>query len=97
MLDFSIKNKRNRNSGARDLSISRDNEDGPKTSTKRIVLNQSANVNLNFKQKSFGPEQYSILTGNTNYNISKTPKAEKSKEMSNENPVNQFSVILFLY
>ena len=64
------------------MSLSRDNEDGPKVSTKRIVLNQSANINLNLKQKSFGPEQYSILTS------AKIPQVEKSKEVSAENAVN---------
>ena len=62
------------------------------------MLNQSANLNVNFKQKSFGFEQYSILNASTNYNSAKTPQAEKSsKDLGTENPVNQFFMVLFLY
>jgi len=54
-------------------------------SSKRIVVNRSANVV--WKQRSTGNEQYSILTASTNYNSPKFPQLEKSKDASTDNPV----------
>jgi len=86
-----------RNSGVRDLSMSRENDDTQKmSSAKRIVINQSANIV--WKQKSIGNEQYSILSASTNYNSPKFPQLEKSRDVSqSDNPVLRFIEILFLY